>query len=199
MQKRELAALKCATSSCRKAKYSVTEIHVKNPVWLLFIGSMFGCVVMMVHFNTQYILTSKKTDTALTATTPAKLDVIEGSDHTSYVVYRVSEFQVVRTADAWALYRRGEDAKLFVDVVATADRSGGLDTLRNAKALFRAYGTQKDLERLIIDDRVKDREVSVSEIPGKDWVTAPAQLDAVYLARIVQWYWTPLRATRLAQ
>lgn len=139
--------------------------------------------------------------------TPANqdLDVIQ-EGHKWHVVHEISQFEVVRTAaDAWALYRRGEDRRMFAELIATADKAAGLETLANAKALYwKAYGKANSLSYDMSDitetrDRVNGLKVSVSEVPGKDFVTASTGANAIDLARIVQWYWTPNRATKLEQ
>ena len=174
-----------------------------NPALPLFIGSMFGGLCMILFFNFHYNLTPKTTSTKQTATSTAseKYDVVEGIDHTWHVVKKIADFEVVRTADAWALYKRGGESTLFVDVIATASEPSGLETLKRAKALYRAYGNASSLpgDMKEIEPRIKGLKVSMSEVPGKDFVTTSTTANAIDLARIAIWYWAPSKATRLPE
>lgn len=123
-----------------------------------------------------------------------------------HVVHEISQFEVVRTAaDAWALYRRGEGGRMFTELIATADKSRELETLANAKALYwKTYdkanslsGDMNDIKE--IRNRISGLKVSVSEVPGKDFVTASTGANAIDFARIALWYWAPGKATRLPQ
>jgi hypothetical protein len=85
--------------------------------------------------------------------------------------------------------------------IATSEDQKAMRQLAEIEACYYAFGTADKLATYSakFESRLTGLRVSVSEVPGKDFIVAPAPADAINLARHAQWYWAPSHTTKLKQ